>query len=575
MNKDYFKIFLWVGLFLVGFLLYGHWQKEHPTKEATSSQQGKNNITTAKSSDPLLDDKDVSQDGVDIPEAPNLTKNIKSAQEIDNLSASPNAPVDNIPKSRVVNVKTDVFDLDIDLKGGDIVRLNLLKYPKELKKDASGEGFSLFANTNERYYIAQSGLLSNSGPDSKTLGRGLYKANKVNYKLEGEELFVDLFYLAKNNVSITKRFIFTKNSHLIKLDYIIHNKGANNYQASLYGRIKRKPVESKSGFMGSMRTYTGAALKTLDKNYYKISFKDMSKKAFDQTITGGWAGMVEHYFTSAWVPDPKTENTYSSEVLSNNTFGIRFVSSDTVVYPGEEKVLGAELYAGPEITDVLKNISPGLELTVDYGILWPICQPIFWLLKTIFKFVGNWGVAIILTTLVIKLLFFKLSAASYRSMGNMRKLQPMIDTLKKRYEGDKQAFGQAVMAMYKKEKVNPLGGCLPILVQIPVFIALYYVLLESVELRHAPFALWINDLSVKDPFYVLPIIMGLSMIVQQKLSPAPPDPVQAKVMMLMPIFFTFLFLQFPSGLVLYWVVNNGLSILQQWIITKKLMVQKK
>jgi YidC/Oxa1 family membrane protein insertase len=250
------------------------------------------------------------------------------------------------------------------------------------------------------------------------------------------------------------------------------------------------------------------------------------------------------------------------------------VSDPVTVAPQAQKTISAQLFAGPEITSILKQVSPGLELTVDYGVLWPICQPIFWVLKNIHNVIGNWGLAIIFTTLIIKLLFFKLSAASYRSMGNMKKIQPKMEQLKERYGDDKQEFGKAVMELYKREKVNPLGGCLPILVQIPVFIALYYVLLESVELRHAPFMLWIHDLSAKDPYYVLPILMGLSMLVQQKLSPAPPDPVQAKVMMAMPIVFTFLFVQFPAGLVLYWVVNNVLSILQQWYITKKVAAAK-
>jgi YidC/Oxa1 family membrane protein insertase len=340
----------------------------------------------------------------------------------------------------------------------------------------------------------------------------------------------------------------------------------------MYGRIKRTPeTETSSGFMGSMKTYTGAAVTTPSSKYKKISFDDMKKASFKESILGGWAAMVEHYFTVAWIPPAAASNFYQSEVISDNLFSISYVGEPITVEPGESKELSSTFYAGPEITEMLKQVSPGLELTVDYGFFWVISYPLFIALKYIYGIVGNWGLAIICITFGIKLLFYPLSSASYRSMGNMRKLQPKIEALKQQYGEDKQQFGQAVMQLYKREKVNPLGGCLPILVQIPVFISLYYVLLESVELRLAPFIFWIHDLSAKDPYYVLPLIMGASMVLQQRMNPAPPDPMQAKVMMFMPVFFTFLFLQFPSGLVLYWVVNNVLSIIQQWYITRKIV----
>jgi YidC/Oxa1 family membrane protein insertase len=283
--------------------------------------------------------------------------------------------------------------------------------------------------------------------------------------------------------------------------------------------------------------------------------------------------MLEHYFVSAWVPEASLNTEYQTEVLADNTYGIRFVSAPITVNPGETEQVGARLFVGPKLREELKALSQGLDLTVDYGVLWWICLPLFALLKAVFSFVGNWGLAIIITTVLIKLLFYKLSARSYSSMGNMRKIQPKIEALKERFGADKQKFGQAVMELYRKEKVNPLGGCLPIIVQIPVFISLYYVLLESVDLRQALFGLWLHDLSAKDPFYILPLIMGLSMFVQQKMNPPPPDPMQAKMLMIMPAFFTLLFLQFPSGLMLYWVVNNLLSILQQWYITKNVIKQ--
>ena len=546
MNKESLRMFLWVALISVAFFLYTHWEQKN------LRQVDKNTVTYSESE--KIDNTDIPQVSVK-PEKKSQQQVIPKTQK-------------SIPEERLINVKTDVFDLNIDLQGGDIVSLTLPKYPEEITDKS--KGYQLLDNkVNEKFYVVQSGLLSEQGPDSRELGRALFTVNNKTFKLhQGDEnLTVDLFYTTPNNVEIIKRFNFKKDSYLINVEYIVNNKSSQQYDASFYGRIKRTNTAKSSGFMG-MRTYTGAAINTPDKAYYKISFDDMNKESFSQNIPGGWAAMIEHYFTTAWIPNPDSKHTYSSEKLADDVFGIRFVSNAVSVMPGETKTVSGRLYAGPEITDTLKEISPGLDLTVDYGVLWPICKPIFWVLKTMHQFVGNWGIAIILTTLVIKLLFFKLSASSYKSMARMRKLQPKIESLKQRYGEDKQGFGQAVMQLYKTEKVNPLGGCLPILVQIPVFIALYYVLLESVELRHAPFFLWINDLSAKDPFYVLPIIMGLSMIVQQKLSPAPPDPVQAKVMMVMPIVFTFLFIQFPAGLVLYWVVNNILSITQQWVITK-------
>ena len=261
---------------------------------------------------------------------------------------------------------------------------------------------------------------------------------------------------------------------------------------------------------------------------------------------------------------------YQTEQFNDDSFGIRFVNAPINVAPRDTKTVSAKLFVGPKVSEILKEISPALDLTVDYGVLWWLCVPLFWLLKAIFNIIGNWGWAIIFTTLLIKILFYHLSASSYRSMGNLRKLQPKIEALKVSCGEDKQKFSQSVMELYRKEKVNPLGGCLPIVVQIPVFISLYYVLLESVELRQATWCMWVMDLSAKDPFYILPIIMGISMFVQQRMNPPPPDPMQAKVLMVMPAFFTVLFLQFPSGLMLYWIVNNTLSILQQMFITRNM-----
>ena len=296
----------------------------------------------------------------------------------------------------------------------------------------------------------------------------------------------------------------------------------------------------------------------------------MSKGNLDKQVKNGWIAMLQHYFVSAWIPEKEKNFHFYSNQLDGNVYRIGMVGNWQELLPQEKLINKAKLYAGPEITSKLAEVAEGLELTVDYGWFWPISQALFWLMKKFFDIFGNGAVAIVLVTLVIKLLFFKLSASGYSSMAKMRKLQPNIMSLKEKYGDDRQKMSQEMMALYKKEKVNPLGGCLPILIQIPVFIALYWVLIESVELRHAPFMLWIEDLSSYDPFYVLPLLMGATMLLQQRLSPTPPDPMQAKMMMAMPIVFTVLFLNFPSGLMLYWIVNNSLSILQQWIITKQI-----
>lgn len=543
-NKQNIRLVFIFAIFALGLFLYNSWQQEKAIKQ-TAVDVGAGVTRT------------------DIPSAltPAPTNNAVPVITTDQLT--------DINPDRIVTVKTDVYNLKIDKLGGDIVYLDLPKYPETLNYPQ--QGFTLLNEAKDRFYIIQSGLLNEMGPDSSALGRQTYSvASNYSEMDDGESILnVDLHFTTRTGVNIIKRFIFTRGSYEIRVQYLIDNKSGAAYSASPFGRIKRTaPIAPSSGLFGTMRTYTGAALSTPTKKYQKISFSDMEKGSFKEDVTGGWAAMVEHYFASAIVPDIEAKNYYQTEDFGGDTFGITFVSEAKSIPAGGNDVIETKVYAGPEIASQLKNIAPGLELTIDYGFLWFLCQPIFWILKTMFEVFGNWGVAIIATTIIVKALFYRLSATSYKSMGNMRKLQPKIEALKQRYGEDRQEFSKAMLELYRKEKVNPLGGCLPILIQIPVFIALYYVLLESVELRQAPFMLWIQDLSAKDPYYVLPIIMGLSMYVQQKLNPAPPDPMQAKVLMFMPIVFTFLFLQFPAGLVLYWVVNNILSIAQQWYITR-------
>lgn len=547
MTQQSTRYFLIAALIFVGSILYYQWEGEHSSVRKETENKASIKVEN--------------NENKDIPSVP-------AAQPAKNTATS--TATTQALSQELIEVSTDVFELKINPLGGDIVFLKLKKYKTD-GKDKEKEAFVLLDESTDRFYIAQSGLTGPNGPDKREVGRAKFTANQQKYEMDPNQdrLEIDLQTTTDNGVNITKQFVFLRNDYTITVSYLIDNNSNEVYQGNFYGRLKRKMDLDASTSYFSVQTFTGAALYTKDTPYKKITFKDIKSKPLSIEEVGGWAAMVEHYFLTAWIPDPGIKYSYQTNALEDG-FAIGFISPTVSVAPKTQEVITAKLYAGPEVQDTLAAMSPGLDLTVDYGILWPICKPIFWLLKKLYLLTGNWGVAIILITIIIKALFYKLSESSYRSMATMRKLQPRLETLKERYGEDKQKYSQAVMELYKKEKINPLGGCLPILIQIPVFIALYYVLLGSVELRQAPFILWITDLSAKDPYYVLPILMGITMWIQQRLNPAPPDPIQAKVMMAMPIVFTVLFLNFPSGLVLYWLVNNVLSIAQQWYITKKL-----
>jgi YidC/Oxa1 family membrane protein insertase len=524
-------------------------------------------------------------------------RDITSSSESELPKPNPAATVDDLPSlapvvdqtqpptviSSKIHVRTDSLEIDISTKGGDIVFAALPKHFAEI--DTPDIPFTVLEQSNQRTYIAQSGLLGPNGIDSKK-GRAQYSSQSKDYLMEDgqNELIVDLNYIVEgneasnNSVDIIKRFRFKRGEYLIDVQYIINNKGSTPWAATLFGQLKRDnspdPAADSSG-MG-MAPYLGGAIKLPDELYKKVSFDDIAEGSFaEQKVQGGWIALVQHYFISAWIPDSKRTHTYSTAVAGDKTNLIRFTSPQTTVAPGTTGQINSQFYVGPKDQYRLEEISPGLELTVDYGILWWIAQPLFWLLTIIHKQLGNWGFAIIAVTMLVKALFYYLNAKAYTSMANMRKVQPKLVKIREMYADDKQKQSQEMMNLYKKEKINPLGGCLPIVVQMPVFIALYWVLMESVELRHSPFILWINDLSVMDPYFVLPLIMGVSMFIQQKLNPPPPDPMQAKVMQWMPVIFTFFFLFFPAGLVLYWVVNNTLSIVQQYIITKRIEASAK
>jgi len=468
-----------------------------------------------------------------------------------------------------IEVVTDVYRATIDPNGGGIENLALLKHSASaahpdqpflmMKRERTTDGLEIF--------VAESGLIGEGRefPNHRTR----YTFDRSRYELrEGvDTVKVDLHWAAPDGVRYTKRFTFARDSYDIKVDFLVDNESTTPWSGYVYGQLKRThTVPHRSFIQRRLPVYTGAAIYSSENEFEKVSYEDMEKGPLKRTVAGGWVAMLRHYFDGAWVPRDNTEYAFYSHVGHGEnplySIGLNSLQPVTIV-PGDVGQLGFDLYAGPKEQNRLTTTAPGLDLTIDYGWLTPISVPIFWVLDHIHDLVGNWGWSIILLTCLIKLLFFPLSATSYKSMAKMKKLQPTLKNLKERYGDDRAKFHQAMMQIYKKERVNPLGGCLPIVVQIPVFISLYWVLLESVELRQAPWELWILDLSSRDPYYVLPILMGASMLAQQLLNPSPVDPMQKKIMMALPLFFTVLFLYFPAGLVLYWLTNNTLSIAQQ------------
>lgn len=479
-------------------------------------------------------------------------------------------PAKSAVSKQLIRVKTDVLDIQIDPVGGNIVSALLLEYKLEL---GSEQPLPLLERNNQRYYVVESGLIGKDGFDSSRNGpKPVYSATAQSFELQDgqDELTVDLTVTNDAGVTVTKQYVLKRDDYEIKTRYVIDNQSSEVWEANFQGKIVRdRSLDPSSQNSLGMQSYLGMVLSSEEDPYEKIDFDDMLEQEVNRSFAGGWIAFIQHYFISAWIPDADVKQTYQTRV-KNGVYLMGFVSPATQVFAGEQASVEASLYIGPKIIDRLENVAPKLDLTVDYGWLFFVAYPLFLLLDFFYGLVQNWGVAIILVTLVVKALFFKLSAASYRSMANMRRVAPKLQSLKEQYGDDRQKMSQAMMELYKKEKINPLGGCLPILVQMPVFIALYWVLLESVQLRHAPFMFWITDLSIKDPFFVLPIMMGISMFIQMQLNPTPPDPMQAKVMKLMPIMMTVFFLWFPAGLVLYWLVNNVLSIAQQWYITRQI-----
>lgn len=565
---DWQRTLLGGGILVVLLLLLGEWnsfQEARQTPEISAS------AATLPSQATLPTDIATAESTSDIPQV-----------EV----AKPDVAEPVVINRQLVTVTTDTLEVTIDTLGGDIVRVALPQHKTKLvEKGETAESFVLMNRVqdavtgNQFIYLAQSGLVGPNGTDKADGSRPTFSVEQSHFEMTNNEDTLEVKLSQVTDTStIIKSFTFTRDSYLIDINYIVNNNSNSPWIAHLYGQIKRdnSPVKVDGGAMG-MQPFLGAAYTTEEERYVKVDFSDLKEEGpIKAQHDGGWIALVQHYFVSAWVPNAEQTNNYLLRSRTNNQGDtvnlLGFTGPAVTISPGTQGRLNARFYAGPKDVAALEEITDYLDLTVDYGWLWWVAKPLFSALSGIQDVVANWGLSIILLTVAIKILFFPLSAASYKSMARMRKLQPKLMSLKDQYGDDRQRMSQELMKLYQKEKVNPMGGCLPILVQMPVFIALYWVLMESVELRHTPF-LYLADLSVKDPYFILPIIMGATMILQQRLNPVPPDPTQAAIMKWMPVAFTFFFLWFPSGLVLYWVVNNALSIAQQWYITRKIEAQ--
>ncbi len=552
------RSFLIIGLALVSFLLWQQWQIDYgpkpiqPVSTESTTEQPINAVPSAipsavQSNTPAGTDASVPTDI-----AQQASGDFPGQSQ---LSAATNT-------NRYVTVTTDTLTLSIDLVGGDIVVADLVKYPVT---QGSNDSYSLLRAENVGLYVAQSGLVGPNGPDANADGRPFYATLQKDYTLTGDTLEVPLTWANADGLVVTKTFTFARDSHTIDVSYAVTNNTAAAAQVQQYAQLKQTLAQPEGSMF--MPTYRGAAYSTQDTRYEKFPFGDFEDENLRLATIGGWVGMLEHYFVSAWVPPQEQTNTIYSRLLSNQFAIIGYTSPAVVVNSGETQTVGSTLYLGPKDQETLAALARGLDLTVDYGILWWISQPLFDLLKFLYSLVGNWGVAIVLITIIVKGAMYWLTKKQYESFAKLRVLAPKMQQLKDRYGEDRQKMSQAMMELYKKEKVNPMGGCFPLLLQMPIFLALYWVLLESVELRHADFFLWITDLSVADPYYVLPILTGASMYFLQKLNPTTvQDPMQQKIMQWMPVAMSIFFFFFPAGLVLYWLISNVITIVQAKMI---------
>ena len=540
-----YRLALWASLVFILFLIYQAWMQDYGPQrqaQATAQTQTQTSVPKAPAETPL-------------PAVADKTAGLPGLSAVE-------------PGGEPIRVETDRLKVEISPRGGTLEALWLLDYP--VHRNQPDIKLQLFKQAEPNLYLAQSGLLGASKELAPT-HEALFTSAAKDYRLakDQNQLVVELTWSNQAGVQVVKRYRFQRGSYLIEVDHELVNQSGQEWSGRAYYQLQRSPLVDPNA-SSLLPTFTGAAYYSPETKYQKLPFDGFDKAKLDRDLTGVWTAMIQHYFVAAWLPPAQQTQHIFANSLTGPRYLIGGYTPPAQVAPGGSYTFTNRLFVGPKLQNELDSLAPGLALTVDYGWLTIFAQPIWWVLDHLHSLFGNWGWAIIFLTILIKAAFYKLSETSYKSMANMRKVTPRMQALKDRYGDDKERLNQAMMELYKKEKINPLGGCLPIVVQIPVFIALYWVLLESVEMRQAPFLLWINNLSEPDPYYVLPLIMGVSMFAQQKLNPAPVDPVQAKVLMSMPFVFTIFFAFFPSGLVLYWTVNNLLSIAQQWHITRKI-----
>lgn len=542
------RTILVIALLVLSFFMYQQWLIKDATRtpgiDPTSAPQ-------------QVEDRDPSVPGGDL--------DVPVAEGTRDASV-PAVDESSVIAGDTITVVTDTQRIEISLRGGDIIRAELLNHAETLGEDAR---YTILFNRPGEVHVAQSGLIGPDGLDNRS-ERPLFSVDQREFALQGETLTVPLYYTDEDGSVIVKTFTFNRGDYAVKVGYRIENNGENARTVAFYGQLKQTMLNGGRGSM-FMPTYRGAAYSSDSNRYRKYSFGDIRDRNLNQTTPAGWVAMLEHYFVTAWVPDQNVTNRLYSNSNAQNEAMIGFIGPQMTVAPGSTLELTSVLYTGPKDQARLRELAQHLNLTVDYGFLWWLAQPIYWLLAFLHSFVHNWGLAIILVTVVVKSVLYPLTKAQYVSMAKMRKIAPRMKEMRERFGDDRQKMSQAMMKMYQEEKVNPLGGCLPMLLQLPIFLALYWVLLESPEIRHADFMLWISDLSSRDPYFILPLLMGASMYLMQRLQPTPvTDPMQAKILQYMPVVFTVFFLFFPAGLVLYWLVSNLISIAQMTYIYRQI-----
>jgi YidC/Oxa1 family membrane protein insertase len=555
------RVFVWAALALVLWLNYLAWERDYaPAPVAAAPTQAEaTSATPAPKNDNL----------------PELPAEPQAPSASAPPSATPAAPAQETAQAQTIRVKTDVLDIDISTRGGDLIRADVLQYPKE--KNKPNEPVRLFSPTAPGYFVARSGLRAAGERQAPThLANFTSAAQEYTLKPGDQKLVVPLTWTDAAGVTVTKRYTFYPGSYRVDLEYDVANQSSEDWKAASYVQLVRhyEPIE-RSYFDVQTYAYRGPAVYD-GKGSRKLDVEDEEDRAYKNTITGGWIAALQHHFVAAAVPPTDATYDYQLGVDADQDYTLSYRGPLVTVPASASSKFKETLFVGPKLQEQLEATGPRLELVADYGKLTIIAQPLFWLLEKVYSFVGNWGWAIIIVTFLIKLAFYKLTAASGRSMAKMRNVAPRIKAIQERYKDDREQLGRQMMEIYKREKINPFAGCLPILIQIPFFLAFYWVLLESVEMRQAPFLGWITDLSSRDPFFILPVLMGAAMFAQFKLQPMPTaDPIQAKIFMFMPIVMAVTMAWFPAGLVLYWLTNTLLSIAQQWRINKLVAAETK